>query len=89
MDLFIKYICKDTAQRSHVKDLTLTGRVVIPHHVFVRFTMEGPDIDDPELQGVIPRMIWTVFDGIYSAPEHVEFLVHFISLSIRRSTVSL
>ncbi len=37
--------------------------------------MEGPDIEDPEMQGVIPRMIWTVFDGIYSAPESVEFLV--------------
>jgi len=26
-------------------------------------------------KGVIPRMVWSVFDGIYNAPEHVEFLV--------------
>ncbi len=37
--------------------------------------MEGPDILDPDLQGVIPRMVWSVFDGIYNAPEHIEFLV--------------
>ena len=29
------------------------------------YTMEGPSIDDHELQGVIPRMVWSVFDGIY------------------------
>jgi len=38
------------------------------------FTMEGV-IDSPELQGIMPRMVWTVFDGIYHADEHVEFLV--------------
>ena len=30
------------------------------------YTMEGPNIEDPDLQGVIPRMVWSVFDGIYN-----------------------
>lgn len=38
------------------------------------YTMEGI-IDDPELQGIMPRMVWTVFDGIYNADEQIEFLV--------------
>jgi len=39
------------------------------------FTMEGPDMDDETHQGVIPRMVWSVFDGMYRADEHIEFLV--------------
>mmetsp|Transcript_4010 Transcript_4010/g.10341 ORF Transcript_4010/g.10341 Transcript_4010/m.10341 type:complete len:700 (-) Transcript_4010:21-2120(-) len=39
------------------------------------YTMEGPDIDDKVYQGVIPRMVWSIFDGIYHADEHIEFLV--------------
>lgn len=39
------------------------------------YTMEGPDIEDKEYQGVIPRMVWSIFDGIYHADEHIEFLV--------------
>ncbi|CAK0859215.1 unnamed protein product, partial [Prorocentrum cordatum] len=39
------------------------------------YTMEGPDIQDKVLQGVIPRMVWSVFDGICHADEHIEFLV--------------
>jgi len=39
------------------------------------FTMEGPDIEDKTHQGVIPRMVWSIFDGIYHADEHIEFLV--------------
>ncbi|KAF2070630.1 hypothetical protein CYY_008054 [Polysphondylium violaceum] len=38
-------------------------------------TMQGPSIDDPELKGVIPRMINTVFDCISKAEEHIEFIV--------------
>lgn len=26
------------------------------------FTMQGPDIEDSELQGIIPRMVKTVFE---------------------------
>lgn len=39
------------------------------------YTMEGPDIEDKVYQGVIPRMVWSIFDGIYNADEHIEFLV--------------
>lgn len=39
------------------------------------YTMEGPDIEDRLQQGVIPRMVWSIFDGIYHADEHIEFLV--------------
>mmetsp|Transcript_7168 Transcript_7168/g.15584 ORF Transcript_7168/g.15584 Transcript_7168/m.15584 type:complete len:682 (+) Transcript_7168:136-2181(+) len=39
------------------------------------WTMEGPDIEDKDEQGVIPRMVWSIFDGIYHADEHIEFLV--------------
>mmetsp|Transcript_36829 Transcript_36829/g.78169 ORF Transcript_36829/g.78169 Transcript_36829/m.78169 type:complete len:716 (-) Transcript_36829:71-2218(-) len=39
------------------------------------YTMEGPDIEDKTNQGVIPRMVWSIFDGIYHAEEHIEFLV--------------
>eukprot|EP00928_Gymnodinium_smaydae_P099569 TRINITY_DN9540_c0_g1_i1.p1 TRINITY_DN9540_c0_g1~~TRINITY_DN9540_c0_g1_i1.p1 ORF type:complete len:710 (+),score=198.58 TRINITY_DN9540_c0_g1_i1:253-2382(+) len=39
------------------------------------YTMEGPDIEDKVHQGVIPRMVWSIFDGIYNADEQIEFLV--------------
>jgi len=39
------------------------------------YTMEGPDFEDKTHQGVIPRMVWSIFDGIYHADEHIEFLV--------------
>ncbi|CAE8640717.1 unnamed protein product, partial [Polarella glacialis] len=37
-------------------------------------TMEG-DIDCEVMSGVIPRMVWSIFDGIYHADDHIEFLV--------------
>lgn len=37
--------------------------------------MQGPSIDDPELKGIIPRMINTVFEGVMKADENIEFLV--------------
>ena len=39
------------------------------------FTMSGPDFEDDELMGIIPRMVTTVFDNICAADEHVEFSV--------------
>jgi kinesin family protein 5 len=39
------------------------------------FTMQGPDIEDIEKQGVIPRMVRTVFNRIESASEYIEFTV--------------
>jgi kinesin family protein 5 len=37
--------------------------------------MQGPDIEDPDLQGVIPRMVKTVFEKIENASEDIEFTV--------------
>lgn len=39
------------------------------------FTMQGPDIEDVEKQGVIPRMVRTVFNRIESSSEYIEFSV--------------
>lgn len=38
-------------------------------------TMQGPDIEDIEKQGVIPRMVRTVFNRIETASENIEFTV--------------
>lgn len=37
------------------------------------FTMQGPDIYDRNMKGIIPRMIKTIFDSIESMPESIEF----------------
>ena len=39
------------------------------------FTMQGPDINDVEMQGIIPRMVRTVFSRIETASETMEFSV--------------
>lgn len=38
-------------------------------------TMQGPNIEDTELQGIIPRMVRTVFNRIETASEAIEFTV--------------
>lgn len=38
-------------------------------------TMVGPDIEDPEKQGIIPRMVKTMFEKIENASEDIEFRV--------------
>jgi kinesin family protein 5 len=38
-------------------------------------TMQGPNIDDVELQGIIPRMVRTVFNRIATSSENMEFSV--------------
>ena len=38
-------------------------------------TMQGPDIKDIEMQGIIPRMVRTVFNRIETADEAIEFSV--------------
>jgi len=38
-------------------------------------TMQGPDIHDEEMKGIIPRIIETVFMGVEEAEEKLEFLV--------------
>lgn len=38
-------------------------------------TMMGPDMQDIEMQGIIPRMVRTVFNRIANADEKLEFAV--------------
>ena len=38
-------------------------------------TMSGPDIENIEMQGIIPRMVRTVFNRIETASEAIEFTV--------------
>lgn len=44
--------------------------------------MQGPDIEDIELQGIIPRMIRTVFNRIETASENIEFTVKISMIEI-------
>mmetsp|Transcript_37229 Transcript_37229/g.6650 ORF Transcript_37229/g.6650 Transcript_37229/m.6650 type:complete len:121 (+) Transcript_37229:326-688(+) len=37
--------------------------------------MTGADIDNPELRGIIPRMVYTVFDMIRNSDSHIEYIV--------------
>ena len=39
------------------------------------FTMTGASIEDPQLMGIIPRMVTKIFDQIANSDEHVEFTV--------------
>lgn len=39
------------------------------------FTMQGPDIEDLEMQGIVPRMVRTVFNRIDNSSENIEFTV--------------
>eukprot|EP01015_Nassula_variabilis_P008644 TRINITY_DN16858_c0_g1_i1.p2 TRINITY_DN16858_c0_g1~~TRINITY_DN16858_c0_g1_i1.p2 ORF type:complete len:205 (+),score=33.28 TRINITY_DN16858_c0_g1_i1:115-729(+) len=36
-------------------------------------TMQGPDIDDSQLKGIIPRMVTTVFETIMNSSEYIEY----------------
>ena len=38
-------------------------------------TMLGPDIDDEEEKGIIPRIVGGIFDRIQNAAEEIEFTV--------------
>lgn len=44
--------------------------------------MQGPEIEDLELQGIIPRMVRTVFTRIGTAGEHLEFTVKISMIEI-------
>ena len=37
------------------------------------FSMEGPDIHDKEMKGLIPRMFDYLFERIDQSPEEIEF----------------
>jgi len=39
------------------------------------FTMQGPDIENQELKGIIPRIVEAIFLKVEDAPETVEFTV--------------
>ena len=39
------------------------------------YTMDGHNIEDKQYQGGGPRMVWSIFEGICHADEHIEFLV--------------
>jgi kinesin family protein 5 len=39
------------------------------------FTMEGPDIYDPETRGIIPRALSALFTGVLQANANIEFTV--------------
>uniref|UniRef100_A0AAV1VE09 Kinesin-like protein n=1 Tax=Peronospora matthiolae TaxID=2874970 RepID=A0AAV1VE09_9STRA len=39
------------------------------------YTMEGANIDHPELQGIIPRTATEIFDNVMNADENMEFIV--------------
>ena len=45
-------------------------------------TMQGPNIEDFEMQGIIPRMVWTVFNRIETSAEHIEFTVKISMMEI-------
>lgn len=44
--------------------------------------MQGPDIEDLEMQGIIPRMVRTVFARIETAGEQMEFTVKISMIEI-------
>ncbi|CAG9322018.1 unnamed protein product [Blepharisma stoltei] len=39
------------------------------------FTMSGSDVSDPEMMGIIPRMVSTVFESIGNSEDYLEFQV--------------
>ena len=39
------------------------------------FTMTGPDLHDPELSGITPRMIYSIFESISNSDPCIEFTV--------------
>lgn len=46
------------------------------------FTMEGPDYEDKEKRGIIPRMVDTLFDYISNSDPNIEFIVQVSMLEI-------
>ncbi|OMJ89407.1 hypothetical protein SteCoe_8404 [Stentor coeruleus] len=50
------------------------------------FTMEGPDINNQELKGIIPRMMDALFQGLVDASESIEFTlrVSFLEIYLER-----
>ena len=49
--------------------------------------MEGEFLDDEATHGVIPRMVNSIFEGIFNAPAHVEFYVKVLLVSFSPPTM--
>lgn len=49
--------------------------------------MQGPDIDDENLKGLIPRMVEDIFNTIAQADESMEFLVQVSYVEIYREKI--
>lgn len=49
--------------------------------------MLGPDIEDPDKQGIIPRMVKTVFEKIENASEDIEFTVKISMIEIYKEKI--
>jgi len=43
---------------------------------------KGPDIDNSQLKGIIPRIVDNIFDSIVKAPSNIEFTVSISYLEI-------
>ena len=50
--------------------------------------MQGPDINDHEMCGIIPRMVKTVFNDISSLPEHIEFKLKISMIEIYKEKIN-
>ena len=50
--------------------------------------MQGPDINDQEMCGIIPRMVKTVFSDISSLPEHIEFKLKISMIEIYKEKIN-
>jgi len=37
--------------------------------------MEGPSSDDPNLKGIMPRMMETIFENIFQSSGDIEFTI--------------
>lgn len=46
------------------------------------YTMQGPDIDDADKKGIIPRVVEDIFASVEAAPEEVEFTIRASYLEI-------
>ena len=51
------------------------------------FTMQGPDIENLEIQGIVPRMVRTVFNRIDNSSENIEFTVKVSMVEIYMETI--
>lgn len=46
------------------------------------FTMEGPNLHDETIKGIIPRTMDDIFENIYDADEKIEFVIQVSMMEI-------